>query len=298
MLKLLLAEEQMGLFDFLKKSKNGKIQEIEEMDIKKEYTYQEINEILEREAKEFFPKTGEWYSQCFQKSDALAKMNLPCHLNNKEWIAKLFHKELNKKDIHFSMEVVRAFVEMSGVFEQERVGYLLSIIDWQIAHMKKGGENWLIPEGFNEYWIYHKSCDKCFREGIVDTLTAIGMEKDAVEMGIELNADKWRDQLMHRAYQNRFNPQNVDFSKDKQSKYPEPEQGHEENWVKLRKYQYYIRHKKMIDLLGLATPEMVIGFDEAMELFDKVSDADERRVKLMKRVDKELKQIQDQDMEK
>ena len=39
-----------------------------------------IIEVLDNASREFFPKDGTWYSNCFRRPIELSMSNLPCHL--------------------------------------------------------------------------------------------------------------------------------------------------------------------------------------------------------------------------
>jgi len=49
----------------------------------------EANGILEKAALNFFPKEGTWYSHCFRQPQDLNMSNLPCHLRDDLWLAKM-----------------------------------------------------------------------------------------------------------------------------------------------------------------------------------------------------------------
>lgn len=111
--------------------------------------------------------------------------------------------------------------------------------------MVSGGEGWIVSKEYGEDFIdWHEDCDIGFRKGIVDTLTAISMDIEAIEEGIEKNANLWRNAYMRKAFLNRFDSTfdhlgcEIAFA-DKE---------HEAMWIKWRKFEYYQRHKKSVDL--------------------------------------------------
>ena len=194
----------------------------------------EINKILENATKEFFPKTGKWMSTCFDKPYDYSMTNLPCHLRNNRWLAKMLQKQQKLDFIDFNK--ILAFVHTSDIFSEERHSYEQRIVEWQIRWMISGGEHWIIDENYGgDGFLSHPLCDIGFRKGIVDTLLAMGMDKQAIEEGIEKNANLWREYFMERAFSNKFYDGCLFYE------YDPIESEHKENWLKMRRYEYYCK---------------------------------------------------------
>ena len=115
--------------------------------------------------------------------------------------------------------------------------------------------------------------DKGFRKGIVDTLLAIGMNKEAVEEGIEKNANKWREKCMRIAYRNLYSVSPFTFHGNNLS-----DKEHYEKWLKLRLYEYYIEHKDSVDKYSEVLPEMKMTELEVIELKKWLQVAHEKRM--------------------
>ena len=64
-------------------------------------TEEELNEILENVVKTFFPKKGDWWANCFNKPKNYTMKNLPCHLRDNKWLAKMLQIEYNLGDISY-----------------------------------------------------------------------------------------------------------------------------------------------------------------------------------------------------
>lgn len=236
----------------------------------------EANEVLEKATLNFFPKEGIWYSHCFRQPQDLSMANLPCHLRDDLWLTKMLKQ--NQKLFYMSTNKVLQFVKTSKFFKEKRHEYEQEIVKWQIDWMRSGGENWVIDEDYGGDFVFLTSvCDLGFRKGVVDTLSSIGMNIDAIEEGIERNADRWRDSFMNRAFSNEYEPVflNIDFSKffgeneqlRKESKTLEPaDQEFKEKWLRMRKYEYYQRHKDSVDKYGVVEPDMTLSDDEVIEL--------------------------------
>jgi hypothetical protein len=218
---------------------------------------EDVIKLLERSTVEFFPKDGIWSSFCFGKHNELQMINLPCHLRDTEWLARMLQKKQNLGV--FNINNIIEFVKTSSFFAEQLHNYEQEIVRWQISWMTHGGENWLADEKYGGDEIMSSpKCDIGFRKGVIDTLSAIGMDKEAIEEGIERNADSWRENHMKRAFSNEF----YDFFYDLDP----VEQGHEELWLKMRRYEYYRSHKKSVDKYGIATPDMQMSDEEVSQL--------------------------------
>lgn len=232
-------------------------------------TSEELDQILMDKTLSFFPKSGKWSSSCFSKSKKVEYGYLPCHLRDNKWLAKLLLKEVNLPSEYYKN--VLNFVGNSELFQNKRHEYELEIVRWQIDFIKHGGENWICDENFGgDITFLTPVCDLGFRKGVVDTLTAIGMDKEVIEEGLEKNADMWRDKFINQAFNNEYVPimYNIlgSISNKKQDEIPPVNPKHKEAWIKMRLYEYYCNHKKSVDLYGSITPEMKISKEEAYEL--------------------------------
>ena len=235
----------------------------------------EVIKKLEEATLDFFPKTGIWYSSCFKKSKELNINNLPCHLRDNMWLAKMMKKSQKLNGI--SINRILQFIKTSSLFKEKRHEYEQIIVKWQIDYMKNGGEGWSVDEEYGgDFCLHTESCDKAFRKGIVDTLSSIGINKDAIEEGIEKNKDMWRDKYMSLAFENQYGgffpiPYFLlgleEIPKDKEIKELEPvDQEFKNNWIKMRKYEYYQNHKESVDRYGIVETDMILSNEEAEKM--------------------------------
>ena len=182
----------------------------------------------------------------------------------------------NQKLFYLSTIRILQFIKISPFFQAKRHEYEQEIVKWQIWWMRIGGENWIVDEECGGDLNFLTSMvDLGFRKGVVDTLSNIGMDIDAIEEGIEKNADMWRDLSMNNAFSNAYEPilcnlsgylDNNDES-DEERKTLEPvDSEFEEKWLKMRKYEYYQRHKDSVDKYGIVEPDMKLSKEEVVEL--------------------------------
>lgn len=236
----------------------------------------EVNGILEKATLNFFPKEGTWYSECFRQPHDLNMTNLPCHLRDDLWLAKMLKR--NQKLFYMSTNRVLQFVKTSPFFQEKRHEYEQEIVKCQIDWMRSDGENWIIDEDYGGDFVFLTPvCDLGFRKGVVDTLLKIGMSIDAIEEGIEKNADRWRDSFMSSAFSNEYEPvflniglgnflEKKEHQKVERKTLEPADQEFKEKWLQMRKYEYYQRHKDSVDKYGVVEPDMILSENEVEEL--------------------------------
>ena len=177
----------MGLLDFIirKRQEQNKTNTKSRILPKIATNDEEANVILEEEIKNFFPKEGVWYDNCFSRPREVWSVNLPCHLRDNAWMSQLLHKVLKDKRIYIKPHTIKQFMDNSETFAELRHEYELKIVEWQIDWVMMGGTNWLPPNGSDEFsLIFSEDYDKIVRDGIVKTLKAIGMDAEVVEEGL------------------------------------------------------------------------------------------------------------------
>lgn len=243
-------------------------------------TVEELNQILIDKTLSFFPESGEWGFSCFNRPKEVGYGYLPCHLRDNRWLAKLLLKEANLPNECY--KYVLNFVETSELFQNKRHEYELEIVRWQIDFIKHGSENWICDEKYGgDITFLTPVCDLGFRKGVIDTLTAIGMDKEVIEEGLEKNAHLWRNEFISQAFTNEYEPILYNYlGSDEGKTIPPVNPKHKEAWIKMRLYEYYCNHKKSVDLYGSITPEMKISKEEAQEL-KKYLDAENMKRKTL-----------------
>ena len=164
----------------------------------------DYDNILNNAILNFFPKEGCWSGCCFNKSTELRMSNLPCHLRNNNWLARMIK---SKNNLYFiSDSKILDFIKNSTLFIEKRKDYELEIVKWQINHILTHGENWICDENYGGDIVYITPVvDLGVRKGVIDTLTAIGMNNDVIEEGLEKYADLWREKFMELAFNNEYN---------------------------------------------------------------------------------------------
>ena len=244
----------------------------------------DITKMLEEATKDFFPEDGSWKSSCFKKSED----SWLCHLRDNNWLAKKLQDSKNLNHIPF--EKILNFVKTSYFFEEKRHDYEQKVVKWQIEWMMNGGGNWIVPEGYSDDFIsFDENYDIGFRKGIVKTLTAVGMDVDAIEEGIEKNVDLWLDIVMNSAFRNRYEPIFIMMHYNME----QADSEHREKWLRIRRYEYYKNHMDSVNKYGNITPDMKISEEEAAELYSYLIVKDEERRKYLKQLE-QTERIEDE----
>ncbi|MGN0960641.1 MAG: hypothetical protein ACI4PF_00410 [Christensenellales bacterium] len=205
----------------------------------------EENYLLDKVTSELFPESGEWWSSCFNRPKTLALSNLPCHLRDDMWLTQYLLNKVNRISISpLTKTQVYDYVRTSLYFNQERNAYEQRIVEWQIKWVLNGGGNYSLPTGMDddERLNMMPDCDIYFRKIIMKTLMNIGMNRIAIEEGLEKNSHLWREEYMEMAYNIRYNCCGFE---DTMIMLPPTDEEHKKNWLAMREYEYYQDHKKV-----------------------------------------------------
>ena len=239
----------------------------------KSLSKEEIREILNKEVENLFPKTGSWSNSCYQGE------GLQCKLRDNNYLSDWFKQKLESNGIFISKQEVLSYILNSGTFARCRHDYELEIVKWQINWMKNGGDGWLMPKGYGEFdMLRNPDVDKIFRQGVVKTLRAINLNKDVIEEGLEKFADSWRETYMSIAFDHAYG---VPISFLRKTKLEPPAPEHKENWLKLRRYDYYVEHLYSVHHYGSKHPDMFMSDEEVEELRAIVNAQNEERTKVI-----------------
>lgn len=268
----------MRILDYLKRKKQ-KGNKLAEQDLPKIFiNNEEVNDILEKEIKNFFPNNGEWSGICFIQPSEVDNIYLPCHLRDNDWMSKLLYEDLNKKGIFIPQPTIKNFMDQSKSFANLRHEHELRIVKWQINWICNNGNNWIMPKGYNEFTLlFGEDVDKMIRGGVVETLRTIGMNGDVIEEGLEKYSDIWRLSAMTRGFSHLYEPaefmaETKDFA----------DKDHKKNWLADREYQYYQTHKNSVDNYGTLTPAMQMTPEEHDELVALLTMQNAKRSTLIK----------------
>lgn len=264
----------LGILKKIKEKLNEKEELEEKIEIDLSKVYLNATEIgkLEEITSKFFPNHGEWSSWAYRKEED----SLYCHLRDDYWLAKKIG--INVPNIEFAK--VLKFVSTNDFFQKERHDYEQRIVEWQINFMMERKEGWIADDSME--WM--PDCDINFRKAIIDTLVAIGIDQEAIEEGIEKNANIWRNHYINQAFENEYNNFLWNFNflgSNKGIEIPKPLDIHKEKWIQLRKYEYYQRHINSVTNYGNANDlvDMSMTLNEIEELKLELESLNTERLK-------------------
>ena len=245
----------------------------------------ELKDYLDKKLDNFFPDTGRWYSSCFSKPDFLSIDYLPCHLDDNKWLARMLMKYCNISSGEYKN--VLDYVKTSDLFYKKKKEYGLKIVRWQINFIRNGGEGYLLKDKHGvELWRISEDCDKSFRWAVIDTLEAVGMNRNLIEEGLEKFSDDWRIIYINHAFRNKYEPVVYNFLDSERAKeYPKVSEDFKSTWIAMRKYEYYIEHREFVELYGTIEPEMKISSEEYEDLKEYVFSESRKRIDEIESVD-------------
>ena len=229
-----------------------------------------VDKVLDSASIRFFPDDGSWYSSCYKKPMTLDKKYLPCHLNDDVWLANMIIKD---QKLLVSTNAVLRYVKTSPFFKKIKHDYSIEIVKWQINWMLHDGDGWIQDKNYGgELMSLSPLYDIGFRSCIVETLSKIGLDKEIIEEGLEANASLWRDKVMEVAFNNQYNPNMHILStfytnsvSEQSSDLNMPTEEFKSEWIKLRKYEYYKKHKDSVTKYGKVENDMMMSEEESLK---------------------------------
>ena len=123
---------------------------------------------------------------------------------------------------------------------------------------------------------FHGEYDKFLRSSVITSARLLGLDRHTAEVGLETNADLWREQAMIDTFDTKFYPdaKYPPEAKD-QAEWCNLRAKHLDVWLKQREYLYYHDNKAILDELNLKTNFMQMTPPEAMQL-DAIVDGYEK----------------------
>lgn len=255
-----------------RKLKNLKIEEVEEL----EETEQVYDENLNKELVKAYHELDKLLPELFPNDKAIKEIIknhknkkgvyhkdeyilecLPFNLRNKKWLYKYVLNFVKDKGLlfHFDVESLESYVYNSLKFENANKKFGENFIRLKLENMMKttrAEHETIVDAGFPD--ISHRiDCDEFFRQHALSYFILKGFDSHTVELALERNADIWRRKSMLQAFENTCNLEIVvhDYPKSPISKvqYLRCKHDYRKLWIKYREYEYYQRHKKVINEL-------------------------------------------------
>ena len=260
----------MKLYKLIDRIKEKHLKKINETEILRSY----LEKIIpDQESTEIFLRVLK--NQNKDTYDFFSVLNIPYHTRDNEWLAHYiaryirsdYKKPENKR---ISLKTIEKFVQNDDVFKNKREQYENDVIRAEIKALIE--ECSPLTENPTKTQIkINRSLDsdETFREEIIRRGINYGIPPYAIEMSLEKNANLWRQQMMRVAHYNQF----LRPLSNLQSNVPADECNEifneialkRQDWINLRENEYYKNHQRIIDYLGLATPNMTADREKILK---------------------------------
>ena len=204
--------------------------------------------------------------------DELTRDNIVFNLENNEWLVNY----LSSQSPSISKSAIKKYVEESINFNNKIHEFQLKIARFIINDYNVWSKGLLNIDGKLEYLTIES--DYAFRKSLSDTFKYLGFSYDRSEEAIETFSKNWRLPRMKLQFYNGFAGDAVLVARETYS-FHDPE--FMENWLKVKEYDYYKKHKDSVDKYGSATPSMLMSDEEAMNLKNQLVILSDKRKKEM-----------------
>ena len=185
--------------------------------------------------------------------ETIHKNNIIRNLRNEEYITRLllkFHEDIPYTKIYDFVKRNQKLHNLINEYEQE---VILTYLQQFVINIEA-----------EEYELIE--LEEIFRRSVINNLTALGINKIAIEECLEINNHLWFEQCVNKSFESKF----IYDEQSKEYYY------HKLYFTKMRRYIYYQRHKYIVDLYGTITPEMLMTEDEAKELGMKIIESNQK----------------------
>ena len=198
---------------------------------------------------------------------------LPHNLRNDKWLVQYLTRYLAEKNLLDKINPIclNEYVKLPN-FKKACKEFGDLFIKTKLEHMmvaRRAEHETVVDAGFPDF-NHRIDCDEYFRQHALTYFILKGFDRHTIEANLEKNANIWRKQTMCQAFENICNLEILvhDFPKSNIEKmqFYHKKYEYRKLWLKFREYEYYQRHKGLIDKLGLATDDMKLSPKEASDL--------------------------------
>ena len=206
----------------------------------------------------------------FSKDDrnALKKENVVFHLEDKNWLIQYI--SLNFQSI--SKGAIKKYVYESVFLENSIHEYQLQVARFIINDLNVTSKGYLKID--NDLILENVETDYALRKSLSDTFNYLGFSYERSEEAIEVYAQNWRSPRMRLLFYNAYAGNAVLVARETYTPF---DLYFRDNWLKLKEYDYYKKHKNSVDKYGEATSSMLMSDEEAEEMKSKIIEMSEKR---------------------
>ena len=218
--------------------------------------------------KKMFPDIS--FEALFEKRDRneLNDQNIILNLENKAWLTKYFQTKFP----NISKEKIEKYICTSSGFYRIIHDYQMSIARWLINYINVNSKGFLRMEDKLCFSIVET--DYAFRKSLSDSLEYLGFSYDRKEEAIETFSKNWRRPRMSATFYNAFVGNMALVARETYKNYS---LNFRDDWIKLKEYDYYQKHKDSVYKYSEPTPAMLMDKEEAEELKKTLIELSEKR---------------------
>lgn len=234
----------------------GHVKDVPKKTVKMRADFMALNQILPG----VFPTNPKSWSNEYVDEDLtlLIADNLPHHTRDNAWLAR-YLQHLATEYHHnqdLALKNAEMFVATSLDFDKYRCQYEQNLVKTRIQELWDDSRSALslLSHDRAGRFDHNVNYDKMFRQTVVNDMTAVGIDPHSVEVGLETNANLWREGAMLQTFKNRYYPIESEMTLGSFLRRGK----HEDAWLKLREYEYYQDHKAVVDEVGSTTNAMMI----------------------------------------
>ena len=223
---------------------------------------------LDRIIKKMLPEIS--FELLFEPRDRKEPINknVVLNLENKEW----FVNYLSSIFTNISKDKIEHYINTSTGFEKMIHDYQMEIARWVINYSNVYAKGFLKID--NRLKMSVVETDYAFRKSLSDSFKYLGFSYDRREEAIESLSKYWRSPRMRAFF---YSAYAGDIALVARETYKKHDLNFRDNWLRLKEYDYYQKHKESVDKYSEPTPAMLMDKEEAEELKNMIIELSEER---------------------
>lgn len=201
----------------------------------------------------FYPKEQ-------RPQDVYTVEHLPFYLYDNNWLVPYVIETIKQEQPTYKMTVkyVKSYVESSPAFKAIRGYYEKDLTKAVIKNLHNKME---VNIGINNTKKLSECVEKYddyFRENLIIILGQFDIDPKTTEYNIEKQADLWRQKVMLQTFENKYSAC-AQLPNLNQKSFEKFKKAHQKIWLQNREYNYYQKHKAILDANDLVTKNMKMG---------------------------------------
>ena len=208
---------------------------------------------------------------------------LPFHLRDINWLTNYVIDYLHNAEptVEFNAEEVKDFLQKSPAVKHARDNFEQSLIKSLIKcnlHTDKCNQSKNKISRSRNMICY----EELFRNKILYSADTLGLDHHRAELTLETNAGLWRKEIMKRGFLEHYYSDSTQLNHKQYLAWYNLAKKHFSKWFKCREFEYFDKHKNILNEANAVTDNMKIGYIRYACLSQELADLNNQRLQMLR----------------